>query len=403
MTPRIASRRFSSVAHTWQVVSARNVALYVVGNTLSNFGGWTYNVAAAILVYRLTESTFLVGAVTFAQFIGAVLFAPWAGSAADRFDRRKLLMFLQLGASICALILAITTALGYVSAALVIGMTALLGFTVAFSTPAMQALIPLLVHPRDLDVAVALSSATFNIARAVGPLIAAAVITWWGVAVAIGINAVSFLFFVMALAIIRPRHVTLTPTRGRGTFRASVVSAWDHRNIRMLLIAVAAVSFATDPITTLAPEYATVVFGLSDTMAGYIMGAFGVGATVSALLLTLIFRRMRHGLAIAMTIQAVGIIGFALAPNLPLAIVAVFTSGIGFIGASTRASVTLQSLVPEHSLGRLMALWSVAFLGTRPFAALIDGVLAEVVGPRIAAASMVVPVALRAVATYMGQ
>ena len=377
---------------TRDVVTNRNVAWYLVGNTLSNLGGWTFNVAAAIGVYRLTGSTFLVGAVTFTQFMGAFVLAPWAGSAADRFDRRRLLIVLQAGASIAATLLTAATALGHASAALILGTTALLGLAVTFSTPAMQALVPQLVEPRHLDVAVAMSSATFNIARAVGPLIAAAVITWWGIAAAFGVNAVSFLFFVLALTVIRPRGVVLAPSTGRRAFRTSVATAWRDHGTRRLLLCVMAVSIATDPVTTLAPEYATDVLGLSDAVAGHIMGAFGVGATASALLLTPVFRARRRGLAIAMALQAGGILGFAVAPNLVVALLAVTVSGIGFIGANTRASVGLHQLVSEAGRGRLMALWSVAFLGTRPFAALADGALAEVLGPRAAAALMVMPV-----------
>src|SRR5579871_1967153 len=154
-----------AAASPLRVMLRRNFWPYFVGNLLSNCGTWFQNLAQAIFVYRLTGSTLLVGLVNFAQFIGVFVLAPWAGSAADRFDRRRLLILTQIGAVVCSGVLALLTKAGAASSAVVIVMALFLGLTTAFAIPAMQALVPLLVDREELSAGIALNSLTFNLAR----------------------------------------------------------------------------------------------------------------------------------------------------------------------------------------------------------------------------------------------
>src|SRR3954465_6298502 len=134
----------------WALLRDRNFGPYFFGNMFSNCGSWFQNIAQAILVYRLTHSTFLVGVVNFAQFIGVFLLAPWAGSAADRFDRRRLLVVTQICAISITALLAVLQGAGLATTPVVIGLALLLGLTVAFAIPALQAMVPDLVEPEDL-------------------------------------------------------------------------------------------------------------------------------------------------------------------------------------------------------------------------------------------------------------
>src|SRR6184192_3405941 len=127
---------------TWRLLGDRNFAPYFVGNLLSNCGTWFQNIAQAILVFRLTRSTLLVGVVNFAQFIGVFVLAPWAGAAADNFDRRRLLVVTQVGAVAVTAALALITSAGGVTAPVVIALACVLGLTTAFAIPALQALVP---------------------------------------------------------------------------------------------------------------------------------------------------------------------------------------------------------------------------------------------------------------------
>src|SRR5437763_4537511 len=190
---------------TWRLLGHSNFAPYFVGNLLSNCGSWFQNIAQAILVFRLTHSTFLVGVVNFAQFAGVFLLASWAGRAADRYDRRLVLLVTQLCALAVALTMAALVRAGLATAPVVIVLAFALGLTIAFAIPALQALVPLLVEPHDLPGAIALNSITFNLARAVGPVLAAVVIRTLGLTWAFALNGASFLALIAALGFVHPR------------------------------------------------------------------------------------------------------------------------------------------------------------------------------------------------------
>lgn len=379
----------------WGVLTSRGFGTFFLGSSLSNVGTWFQNIAAGLLVYDLTGSTLLVGAVNFAQFIGTVALAPWAGAAADRFDRRKLLIVTQVGAAAVGASLAVVTAAGLVTAPVVIGAALLLGLALAFMVPALLALVPLLVDPSDLDIAVSLNSVTFNLARAIGPVLGALVVERAGYGAAFGLNAASFVAFALALLAVRAR----VQQRSRGPrprLSASIAMVRDHASWVALLVAVMAVSTTSDPINTLTPELAIDVFGGRDLDVGLLVGAFGAGATAMALTLMPWLRRRRHALVGAMSVQGAGMVVVAAAPTLGVAMAGFAVSGAGFLAAVTRATARLQSEVPDLQLGRVMALWSLAFVGTRPIAALVDGVIAELAGARVAAAALAVPVLLAA-------
>lgn len=377
------------------VLVSRDFGPYFVGNLTSSLGTWFQNLAASILVYRLTESTLLVGVVNFAQFIGAVLLAPWAGAAADRFDRRRLLMASQSAAFVITGVLAYLTLIDRVDAVTVIVAAGLLGLSLAFMVPAMLSLVPLLVPRRDLDTALSLNSVTFNLARAVGPVLAAIVIDRYGLGQAFAINALTFLVLIGGLLIIRPRPQAVV-TGARPQLRESIALVRRDEVLTALLVVVAAASLTTDPVNTLTPEFATKVLGRSDTVTGVLIGGFGAGATLTALFLTGWLRRRRHTLVLSLTVEAAGMIVFGLAPNLPVAVAGMMLAGAGFLGAITRATTRIQNEVADDQLGRVMALWSLAFIGSRPIAALIDGAIADVAGPRVAAVTLALPALLAA-------
>lgn len=277
-----------------------------------------------------------------------------------------------------------------------------LGVFVAFTSPALQAMVPLLVDDADVEVAIALSTVTYQVARALGPVVAAVVITVWGLPWAIGLNAVSFLAFVGVLLVVRPRPQERA-ARDHARFRETAAAAWGDTRIRWVLISVVAVSAATDPFTTLAPEYAAHVLGRSDTVAGALMGAFGVGSMITGLLLVPWLRTWPQGFAATMAAEAGGLTLFALAPHLTVALLAAAVAGAGFVGSMALATSRLHRLAPGPSLGRLMALWSIAFLGIRPFAAIVDGAIADLLGVRVAALALALPVIVTAALTRLGR
>src|SRR5919204_2498149 len=198
----------------------RNFGPYFLGNALSASGTWFQNLAGALLVFRLTHSAFLLGVLNFAQFVPVLVLAPWTGAAADRFDKRRLLVATQLTAVALSAGLAVLAWEGAARAWVVIAFALGLGVTSAFSAPASQALLGWLVAPQELPSAVGLNSMTYNIARAVGPALAAVTVRTLGIPAAFAINSASYLALVLALAVVRPR--AHEPRRERTRLRESV-------------------------------------------------------------------------------------------------------------------------------------------------------------------------------------
>ena len=370
------------------LIRQRNFGPSCAGNALSASGTWFQNLAGALLVYRLTHSAFLLGVLNFCQFAPVLLLAPWAGSAADRYDRRRLLFVAQSSASLLATMLAILAWAGLAPAGVVIVFALFLGVTSAISIPPQQALLASLVEPPDLPTAVALNSMTYNIARAAGPVAAAASVHYLGIPASFLLNGCSYLVFVAALIVIRPRPQERAegPSRLRDSFR---LLREDPRLLAFLLV-VLAVGFASDPVNTLAPAFAH-AFGRPDTVAGFIIGAFGAGAVTAAFLVAGRVAGSRRRMAGTLALLGFGVIAFSLSPWLPLGFVFLFLAGIGYLASNTSATSRLQLGVGESERGRIMALWGVAFLGLRPVASLVDGAIAATLGVRVAGVILALP------------
>jgi MFS family permease len=377
--PRVALR----------LIRSRGLGPYFFGNAISASGTWFYNLAAALLVYRLTHSAFLLGLLNFCNFVPILVLAPWAGAAADRFDRRRVVIATQLVSTAISGALAAIAWAALADEWVVIGCAAALGVGSAFSAPASTALVAQLVEPNDLPSAVALNSMTFNIARAAGPALAALSVKTLGIPASFAINSASYLLFVAALAATRPREqrtLGREETRLRDSFRMLRAQP----RLVLYLSIVTAVGFASDPVNTEAPAFAH-AFGRADTVAGPLIGFFGIGAVAAAFLLAGRVAGSRRRMAVTLGLLGFGIVGFSLSPWLPLAFVLLVVAGVGYLASNTSATSRLQLEVEDTQRGRIMALWSVAFLGLRPIASLVDGAIAGGYGVRVAGICLAIP------------
>ncbi len=390
--PRSSSSRRSSL----RALRHRDFALFFTGNLVSNCGTWFQNIALALLVYRLTHSSFWVGAVNFAQFVGIVLLAPWAGPAADRMDRRVLIVATQIGATMVSAVLATVIAVGWGTLTVVLLLALALGFTTAFATPAMQAILPALVPRVDLGAAVAMNSVTFNLARAVGPVAGALVVARLGIPWAVGLNAASYLILAAVMLVVHPAPQAAKNGK-RPRLRDSFRMVREHGFLGVLLLTVAAVSLTIDPVSTVTPAFAARIFHHPDTWAGYLIGAFGAGAVIASVVPLKEKGRPEGRIAAMLAILAAGMIAFGLVPSLAVAFFLLAAAGFGYLIGQTGATTQLQLEVSDEERGRVMALWSIAFLGSRPFASLIDGGLASALGPRAATIIMATPTVVMAV------
>jgi MFS family permease len=380
-----------------RVIATRNFGPYFFGNALSASGTWFQNLAAAILVYRLTHSAFLLGVLNFAQFIPLLVLAPWAGSAADRLDRRLVVVVSQLASTALSAALAALAWTGAAPAAVVIAVTLALGIANAFSAPASQALIAALVEPGDLPTAVGLNSMTYNVARALGPTLAAVCVATLGIPAAFAINSASYLLLALGVSVTRPRRRRERPESAR--LRESLALVRGEPRLAAFLVVVALVGFASDPVNTLAPAFAH-AFGRPDTEGGYIIGVFGAGAVTAALLLAGRVAGSRRRMAATLTLLGAGVPLFSVAPWLALGFAPLFVAGFGYLASNTSATSRVQLEVDEAQRGRIMALWTVAFLGLRPFASITDGAIASAFGVRVAGVALALP-ALAAAASVL--
>jgi MFS family permease len=376
-------------AAAFALLRRRTFGPYFVGNALSASGTWFQNLAASLLVYRQTHSPLVLGLLNFAQFIPILVLAPWAGGASDRWNRRNLLFVTQSCAIALSAGLGILAALQLAPTPVVIADALALGVVSAFSAPAQQALITQLVDEPEVPTAVALNSMTFNLARAIGPATAAVAVEYLGIPAAFGLNAASYLVFIAALLVIGPQAQQLAE-RPRSQLRASIEVLQQRPQLLIFLIIVAAVGFASDPVNTLAPAWAH-AFGHKDTVAGYIIGAFGAGAVTAGLVVAGRVGGSRRRMFATLLLLGGGMVAFSLTPWLWLGLPILFVAGFGYLASNTHATSRLQLGVEPWQRGRIMALWSVAFLGLRPFASLLDGLIASQFGVRYAGVILALP------------
>jgi MFS family permease len=375
----------------------RNYRLFFVGNVSSNFGTFCQSIAQSLLVYDLTGSTAWVGVVNFAQFAAVPVLAPWAGSVADRYDRRKVLITVQLASLVISAVLTTLSVLDRTSAATVIGLAALLGVASSFQFPVSRAFAPSLVSDRNLGRAINLDSVSVNIARALGPLAGALIVDQAGYSWAFGLNAVSYLVLVVGLLWVRPR-----PQSGLGTrssFREGLRIVRSRPLLAVLLFIVAACAIGADPPVTLGPELAH-RFGGGDPLAGVILGAFGAGGVLGAFVAGAESDRHHRKVGRLLGVLLSGLVLFALSNVLALTVVGSFLAGFGYLTSQTRSSTLLIRSTADHERGRVMALWSVAFIGTRPVASLVDGLVGDAVNLRVATLLMAAPAALACLLSF---
>lgn len=375
---------------TLAVLRERNFWPYFVGNLCSNIGTWFQNLAMALLIYRITGSVTWVAIVNFSQFAATVLLVGWTGPAADRYDRRRLVIAMQTVAAGITVLLTALSGFDRASAPVLVVAALLVGVTSAFAVPAMQALLPQLVPKHALARAVTLNSVTYNLARAAGPVLGALVISTLGVTVAFALNAVSFAALIGGLFIVRPApRPAAPPTRPRLRDSLAVVRA--DRRLTLLLLTSATVSFCSDPVGTLTPYFAEQVLGRRDTFAGVLVGAFGAGAVIAALTIGRAPRHVGRRLGLMLTFLGVGLVAFAVQSQLVLAIGSFMVGGFGYLAANALATSRVQMSVDDRERGRVMAIWSLSFLGIRPIASLLDGAFAGLFDPRVACVLMALP------------
>lgn len=387
---------------SYQLLADPTFGPFFAGKLLSTIGMWVHNIAAAIVVFELTRSALLVGMVSVAQFTPQLVLTPWSGARADRSDRRRQLLAGRLvtasgsgGLVVWILLVGLDGDLG---AAAVIGAALIVGIGFSLGGPAMNAVLPALVRPNELPNAVALNSVPFTIARAAGPAIGAGLVTSVGPVVAFGVAAVTNLLFAVVLALITIRPVD-RPIARDGSVRAGLRHLRADPVMAALLIGVATIGVGADPVITLTPAIAD-GFGADARLVGTLASSFGIGAGLAFLVLGV--ARRRFGLVRlgggGLGLLAAGTVGLAAAPVAAAAVAAMVVGGAGMTFSLTSLTTLIQQRVPEELRGRMMALWAVAFLGSRPLTAGITGAVADAIAVEAALVLVAVVVTAGALA-----
>lgn len=354
------------------------------GKMISVVAVWTHGIVAAIVMYDATRSALMVGLVGVAQFAPQLVLSPTSGKWADTGNpARQILLGRVLcvaGSGFTAAWLFVEPAQQGLSAALPVLLgTLLVGFGFVVGGPAMQSIVPNLIRDGELSTAMALNSIPMTIGRILGPASGAYLAAHFGAATGFGISAALHLVFALLLLIVRfpAPPVRLGDTDYR--VRVALKYVWRDRPLLLALVAVGAVGFASDSSITLAPSMADELGG-DARLVGMLSASFGIGAAVGMAALAIMAGRM-----VSTRVSAIGLAGLGAgcavlvtATNPTLAIAGFALAGLGFGWAMTGLSTVVQERAPEELRGRIMALWLVGFLGSRPIAAALLGGAADV-------------------------
>lgn len=371
--------------NTLRALRHRNFRLFIAGQMCSLIGYWMQNIAQSWLLYRLTESTTLLGVLAFAGSVPILLLAPFAGLWSDRANLHRLMFAIQILEMLQAATLAALALAGLIAPWHIVTLSMLLGILVAVELPVRHAYLLELVEDRtDLPNAVAVTSMMANTGRLIGPAVAGIAIAWIGEAGCFVVNTLSYIAVVITFLMIR------VTSRTRLAAHASVMQglneglryAWDSIPIRILLALLAMTAFLAMPYAALMPALTRDVLNGGAEEMGFLVGAAGLGGVAGTVYLA--SRRSVRGL---ISIIAYAIFGagtaLALVPwsqRLWLALALLVVIGFCLLVTSVSVNMILQTIVDDDKRGRVMSLYTAAFMGVAPFGSLAAGALADAIG-----------------------
>jgi len=361
----------------------RNFQLFFSGQLISLVGTWMDTVAESWLIYRLTGSSILLGTVAFCSQIPVFLFAPLGGTIVDKVNRRNLIVVTQAASMVLAGTLAFLTLTGWVKVWHVMALAAGLGVVNAFDIPGRQAFIVEMVGKEDLMNAIALNSSMFNAARIVGPAVAGVLVARIGEGWCFAANSASYIAVITGLLMMRVQRKRVPAS---GTPLENMVEGFRFVRrtapIRALLMLLALVSVVGMPYAVLMPIFADRVLHGGARGLGILMGATGVGALLGAL--SLAARKGLKGLGSWVAVASGGfgasLILFSISRNFWLSAALLVPAGYSMMTQMASSNTLIQAMVPDRLRGRVMAVYSMGFMGMAPIGALLAGAAADRLG-----------------------
>jgi MFS family permease len=380
----VISRSQSRLQSSLRAFRHRDYRLFFAGQLTSLVGTWMQTVAQSWLVYRITGSATLLGVVGFASQFPIFLLSPIAGAVADTYPRRKTMIIIQTLMMLLAFPLAALTLMNRIQVWQVMVLAILLGFVNSFDIPVRQSFIAEMVGREDLINAIALNSSMMNGARVIGPAVAGILVSIVGEGWCFLLNGVSYLAVIIGLLFIRAGN---TPPREHHGSRMDAILegfrfALHTKPVRALLLLLGVVSLMGMPYSVLMPIFADDILHGGPKGLGLLMGFAGIGALLGAALLA--GRQGVRGLGSWVMFACAGfgssLIFFSLSRNFWLSMVLLIPTGFSMMVQMASSNTLIQSMVPDRLRGRVMAIYSMMFVGMAPFGALLAGVLAHLLG-----------------------
>ncbi len=378
-----AELRLGRLGQTFRSLRHSNYRLFWFGQMISLIGTWMQNVAQGWLVLRLSNSPFLLGAVSAFAGLPILFFSLPAGVLADRVKKRKFLIFTQASAMVLALILAFLAFTRLVKVWHVMLLALCLGLVMAFDSPTRQAFIKEIVGKEDLLNAIALNSAVFNGARILGPAIAGILISLTGEAGCFLINGLSYLAVIAGLSLMRMEDLLIKP-RNRSfliNFKEGVSYITSNKRVLSIILTVSSMSIFGLSYAVLMPVFARDILKSGASGLGFLMSAAGIGAISAGL--SLASRKQEEKLKYmqaGIVAFFVSLFLFSFSKSFFLSLVFLVGAGWGMISLVATCNTLLQEIVPDELRGRVMSFYTMMFMGTMPIGSFLAGTLGETLG-----------------------
>src|SRR5213594_1026630 len=363
---------------------------YIIGSAISDTGTWMQVMAQGWVMATLTTSALMLGLVNLCAGLPMLALTMVGGSAADKFDKRKILLITQYIQIVLAVSIGLLIWSGKIQMWHIFVFAAILGVSNSFEMPALSALVPELVNRDEIQSAISLDRSVFHGSRVVGPAVGGVLVSAWGFASAFFANAVSFVALIIAILSLPPRRkgtVEEEEKRTSGIKDGFRFVANDPPSLAMIIL-IATQSFCIFPIiTVMMPLYVRMVLGLGPDKLGFLMGASAVGSVIGAIFLISIPREKRVAfMMVNVGIVACAIFGLSRAPSFYPATALLILNSLGLAMNFGLANTIVQERAPDYLRGRVSAVFMLSFVGLMPVAGLGITGLSDLIGMRTALA-----------------
>ncbi len=363
----------------------RNYRIFFAGQGLSIIGTWMQNVALSWLIFRLTDSAFMLGLVAFTGQIPSFVLAPFGGVWIDRMGKRTVLLLTQIFSLMQAALLAWLTLAGRVGIDHIILLSLFLGCINAFDVPARNAIsVEMMDTQEERQNAIALNSVTYNMARLLGPSAAGLLIPLIGEGYCFVLNVASYFISIISLLVLK-LHADSSSQRHANMlehFQEGYTYTFKQLPLRNILILLGIISLTAMPYTVLLPVFVAEYLGGSAGTLGFLMAVSGGGSLLAAVGIACRteFQGLEKLLVVAATTIGVGLLGFMLPGNLWLIAMLMFVLGVGFLIQIVGSNTLLQCMVADSMRGRVMSFYTMTLMGIGPIGSLLAGMLASEIG-----------------------